>query len=154
MATETKVIPHTFAFSMKGNYLSAGRTNTDLARADSLWLSLKINAEGGENAVHAHTREVHSFVVLEGECSFFDEKGEETKVTQYEGIMIPKGAFYRYLNTGASNLVLLRIGAKIGEDAPMETTRLKPDGTPIPAYDTENMHVDGVPIPGQVWGAK
>jgi mannose-6-phosphate isomerase-like protein (cupin superfamily) len=153
MATETKVIPHTFAFKMQGDYLSAGRTNTDLARSGALWLSLKINAEGGENAVHAHARETHSFVVLEGECSFFDEKDEETKVTQYEGIMIPKDAFYRYLNTGKSNLVLLRIGSKI-EDAPMEEARFKPDGAPIPAYTAENHHVDGVPIPGQVWGAK
>jgi hypothetical protein len=29
--------------------------------------------------------------------------------------MLPKGAYYRYLNTGAGNLVVLRIGAASGQ---------------------------------------
>ena len=111
MATETKASPKTSTFSIEGPYLSAGRVNIDLARTDLLWLSLKINAEGGENAVHAHTAEDHSFIVLEGEVTFYDEHGEGKTLGAYEGIMIPKGAYYRYLNTGERNLFMLRVGA-------------------------------------------
>ena len=152
MATETKVSPKTSTFSIEGPYLSAGRVNIDLARTDLLWLSLKINAEGGENAVHAHTQEDHSFVVLEGEVTFYDETGAGTTLGQYEGIMIPKGAYYRYLNTGGRNLFLLRVGAK-RDVVEGQETRLKPDGSPILGESAENHHVDGVPIPGRSFGA-
>ncbi len=153
MATETQTTPRTSTFSIGGPYLSEGRVNIDLARTDLLTLSLKINAEGGENAVHMHMNEDHSFVVLEGEVTFFDEHGVGTTLGQYEGIMIPKGAFYRYLNTGDRNLFLLRVGAKreMGESA---EPRLKPDGTPIAGNAVENYHVDGVAIPGTHFGAQ
>ena len=151
MATETQTTPRTSTFSIGGPYLSEGRVNIDLARTDLLTLSLKINAEGGENAVHMHLNEDHSFVVLEGEVTFFDEHGVGTTLGQYEGIMIPKGAFYRYLNTGDRNLFLLRVGAKreMGESS---ESRLKPDGTPIAGDAIENHHVDGVAIPGTHFG--
>ncbi len=152
MATETKASPKTSTFSIKGPYLSAGRVNIDLARTDLLWLSLKVNAEGGENAVHAHTAEDHSFVVLEGEVTFYDEHGTETTLGQYEGIMIPKGAYYRYLNTGGRNLVLLRVGATRETDQ-AGATRRTPDGSPILGESAENHHVDGVPVPGKFFGA-
>jgi mannose-6-phosphate isomerase-like protein (cupin superfamily) len=153
MTTETKSSPDTYTFSIKGPYLSEGRVNIDLAKEDVLWLSLKINAEGGENAVHAHQQEEHSFIVLEGEVTFFDKGGNGKVLHKYEGIMIPKGAYYRYLNTGGENLFLLRVGAKLQQDGGGEESRLKPDGTPIPAYTAENHHIDGVPIPGKVFGA-
>ena len=57
MTTETTTTPKTSTFSISGPYLSEGRLNIDLAQTDLMWLSLKVNAEGGENAVHAHTNE-------------------------------------------------------------------------------------------------
>ena len=152
MATETKATPKTSTFTIKGPYLSAGRVNIDLARTDLLWLSLKVNAEGGENAVHAHTNEDHSFVVLEGEVTFYDETGAGTTLGQYEGIMIPKGAYYRYLNTRGRNLFLLRVGATREADDG-QASRRTPDGRPILGESAENHHVDGVPIPGRFFGA-
>jgi mannose-6-phosphate isomerase-like protein (cupin superfamily) len=152
MATETQTKPKASTFSIKGPYLSEGRVNIDLGRTDLLWLSLKINAEGGENAIHTHMNEDHSFIVLEGEVTFFDEVGNETTIGQYEGIMLPKGAFYRYLNTGNRNLFLLRIGAKLNSETSQES-RLKPDGTAILGNTDENHHVDGVPIPDKFFGA-
>ena len=151
MTTETKVAPQTSTFSIKGPYLSAGRVNIDLAKTDLLWLSLKVNAEGGENAVHKHTNEDHAFVVLEGEVTFFNENGEGKILGQYEGIMIPKGAYYRYLNTGNRNLFLLRVGAQM--DRVTGESRLTPDGKPILGDAAENHHVDGVPIDGKFFGA-
>lgn len=153
MAIETKTSPETYTFAMRGNYLSAGRENIDLAKEDVLWLSLKVNAEGGENALHAHSKEEHAFIVLEGEVTFFDRDGVGKVLHQYEGIMIPKNAYYRYLNTGGTNLFLLRVGAKLGQQSG-EDSRVRTDGTPLPSYSAENHHVDGVPIPGKTWGAQ
>jgi mannose-6-phosphate isomerase-like protein (cupin superfamily) len=150
MAVETTTRPQTYTFQIKGNYLSQGRVNIDLAKEDVLWLSLKVNAEGGENALHAHSNEEHAFIVLEGEVTFFNERNEGKVLKKYEGIMIPKDAVYRYLNTGGTNLFLLRVGAKIGpQDG---ETRRKPDGSPIPAFTAENHPVDGVEIPGKLFG--
>jgi mannose-6-phosphate isomerase-like protein (cupin superfamily) len=152
MAVETQTTPQTYTFSMKSNYLSTGRVNIDLAKEDVLWLSLKVNAEGGENAIHAHAQEEHAFIVMDGEVTFFNEHGEGKVLHKYEGIMIPKGAFYRYLNTGGENLFLLRVGAKLGPQQG-DASRLRTDGTPLPSNSVENHHVDGVPIEGKLWGA-
>lgn len=153
MATETSATPKTSTFSIKGPYLSEGRVNIDLARTDTMWLSLKVNAEGGENALHAHQNEDHAFLVLEGEVTFFDADGGEVVCGPYEGINIPKGAYYRYLNTGDRNLFLLRFGCKLTGPASADS-RLRPDGTPLLADTAENHHIDGVPIPGKFFGAK
>ena len=147
----TEAAPRTSTFNIRGPYLSEGRLNIDLAQTDLLWLSLKVNAEGGENAVHAHTDEDHAFIVLEGEVTFFDENGEGTVIGQHEGIMIPRGAYYRYLNTGEHNLFLLRVGAQRDSSGGVQT-RVKPDGDAIPGHSTENFHVDPVPVDGKFFG--
>jgi len=59
-------------FSLKTPYLSEGRSNTLLARTDFLRLTVKVYAEGGENALHTHSKEDHAFIVLEGEATFHD----------------------------------------------------------------------------------
>jgi len=151
MATETKATPKATTFTIGGPYLSAGRVNVELASTDLMWLSLKINAEGGENATHTHTNEDHSFIVLEGQVTFFDENETPTIVEQYGGIMIPQGAFYRYFNTGDRNLFLLRVGAR-RTDEPSGDSRLAPGGGPLDSQSAENHHVAGVEIPGKTFG--
>jgi mannose-6-phosphate isomerase-like protein (cupin superfamily) len=151
MATEVQSPPDTYTFQLKGNYLSKGRVNINLAQEECLWLSLKVNAEGGENAIHAHAAEEHAFIVMEGEVTFFDRHGEGKVLKQFEGIMIPKGAYYRYLNTGGTNLFLLRVGAKFAQEGGQET-RVRQDGTFLDSSSAENHHVDGVEIPGKTWG--
>jgi mannose-6-phosphate isomerase-like protein (cupin superfamily) len=151
MATQTKTSPKATVFSLKAPYLSKGRINIPVAETDMLWISMKVNAEGGENAVHMHTDEDHAFIVLEGEVTFFDQVGKGTVVKDHQGIMIPRGAYYRYLNTGGVNLFLLRVGA--GSRAQNEAeTRFGPDGKPLQAFSAENRHIEGVPIPGKFYG--
>ena len=149
--TQTKTKPKAKVFSLKTPYLSAGRITTLLAETDNLWIHTKVNAEGGENAVHTHTDEDHAFVVLEGEVTFFDENGNGAVLIPYQGIMIPRGAYYRYLNTGSGNLIVLRVGAgtrrKDGKNS-----RIGPNGHALPGDSAENKHVDGVPIPGKFFG--
>ena len=151
MATETGTTPKTSTFSIKGPYLSEGRVNIDIARTDTMWLSLKVNAEGGENAVHAHVNEDHAFLVLEGEVTFFDADGGSEVCGPYEGINIPRGAYYRYLNTGDRNLFLVRVGARRTDATPGDS-RLAPDGGPLDSQSAENHHVAGVEVPGKTFG--
>ena len=142
--------PRSYKYSLKTPYMEQGRVTQLVAETDNMWIHTKINSEGGENAVHCHLDEDHSFVVLEGQMSVFDEKGNELMIEKYQGVMIPKGAYYRYLNTGDGNLVMLRIGCGIdakpqrGEDA-----RLRPDGEPLPSNSEENKTLTPIEMPGK-----
>ena len=113
-----------------------------VAEKENMWIHTKINYEGGENEIHTHLDEDHSFIVLEGQMSVFDEKGNELKLEKYQGVMLPKGAYYRYLNTGKENLVVIRIGAGIkGNPQGGGDMRVRPDGKPLIADSAENKTV-------------
>src|ERR1043166_1866829 len=101
--------PKAQKFNLRTPYMKQGRITQLVAETPNMWIHCKINAEGGENEIHTHLDEDHSFIVLEGEMSVFNEKGDEMKLKKWEGVLLPKGAYYRYLNTGEGNLVVLRI---------------------------------------------
>jgi mannose-6-phosphate isomerase-like protein (cupin superfamily) len=134
--------PHARVFSLKTPYMKQGRITQLVAETTNMWIHTKINAEGGENEIHTHLDEDHAFIVLEGEMSVFDEKGNEMQVKQHQGVMIPKGAYYRYLNTGSGNLVVIRVGAGIkGQAQGGVEMRVRPDGKPLLANSAENKTV-------------
>lgn len=145
----THATAKTSVFSLRTPYLSEGRTDTTLAKTDMLTARIKVYAEGGENVLHRHMREDHSFVVLEGQATFHDENETPTVVNRYEGIMIPRGNYYRFQSTGDSNLVLLRFGTdkEQGND-----DRAGTDNQPLPGRSAANKHVEGVPVPGKFFG--
>jgi uncharacterized cupin superfamily protein len=79
-----------------------------------LTVLVKVYASGGENRMHAHVYEDHSFIVLEGEATFhFDDDANTRVLKPFEGVMLPKGAYYRFESTGQGNLVMLRVGAAL-----------------------------------------
>src|ERR1044072_7008300 len=131
--------PKAQKFSLKTPYMKQGRITQLVAETPNMWIHCKINAEGGENEIHTHLDEDHSFIVLEGEMSVFNEKGEEMKLTKGEGVLRPKGAYVPYLNTGDGNLVVLRIGS-IVRDKPKQgtATRVTPTGEEILGGSVEN----------------
>jgi mannose-6-phosphate isomerase-like protein (cupin superfamily) len=134
--------PQTKLFSLRTPYMKQGRITQLVAETENMWIHTKINYEGGENEIHTHLDEDHSFIVLEGQMSVFDEKGNELKVGKYQGVMIPRGAYYRYLNTGLENLVVIRVGAGIkGKKQGGEDMRVRPDGKPLVASSEENKTV-------------
>ena len=134
--------PKTRLFSLKTPYMEQGRVTQLVAETPNMWIHTKINAEGGENEIHKHLDEDHAFIVLEGQMSVFDEKGGEIEVKQYQGVMIPKGAYYRYHNTGDSNLVVIRVGAGMkGQQQGGQEMRVRPDGKPLIASSEENKTV-------------
>jgi mannose-6-phosphate isomerase-like protein (cupin superfamily) len=134
-------------FSLKTPLLSEGRSNLQVAATDLLKLRVKVYAEGGENGLHKHNDEDHAFVVLQGQATFHDENDTPTVVNRYEGIMLPKGAYYYFQSSGDENLVLLRVGA--GREAE-GNFRVGTNGVPLTRE--ENKHIDGVPIPGKFFG--
>jgi len=142
--------PKAQKFSLKTPYMKQGRVTQTVAKTENMWIACKINAEGGENEIHTHLNQDHAFIVLEGEMSVFDENGAEMKIKPYQGVMLPKGAYYRYLNTGAGNLVVLRLGAYTADRPPKgEPVRLMPDGTPILGGSEENHSLPPIEMPGK-----
>jgi mannose-6-phosphate isomerase-like protein (cupin superfamily) len=140
-------VPKAQTFRLKTPLLSQGRTNKVLAQTELLKLRIKVYAEGGENGLHTHHDEDHAFIILQGQATFHDEAGNATVVNKYEGIMLPKGAYYYFSSTGDENLVLLRAGAG---RKPEGSYRLGTHGRPLTRE--ENKHIPGVPIPGEFFG--
>jgi mannose-6-phosphate isomerase-like protein (cupin superfamily) len=139
---EPRETPKAQKFSLRTPYMKQGRITQLVAETENMWIHTKINYEGGENEIHTHLDEDHSFIVLEGQMSVFDETGNEQKIEKYQGIMIPRGAYYRYLNTGKDNLVVIRVGAGIkGKPQGGVEMRVRPDGKPLLADSEENKTV-------------
>jgi len=101
-------------YKMRAQLLEQGRTNTLLARTDNMWATLKVYASGGENGLHMHPHEDHTFVVLQGKARYYDTDGGHTDVGKHEGIMLPAGAYYWFEAVSEEPLVLLRIGCRVG----------------------------------------
>lgn len=148
--TQTKDRPKAQKFSLKTPYMKQGRVTQLVAQTPNLRIHTKINAEGGENEIHTHLDQDHSFIVLEGEMTVFDEKGNEMVLKPYQGVLLPKGAYYRYLNTGPGNLVVLRIAAPAGDKLQSdEAVRVRPDGRPILGGSVENKTLPPIEMPGK-----
>ena len=77
--TSTGTTPKVTRYSMKVPLLTSGRTNQVLARTDTVEVRAKVYAAGGENALHTHLDEDHTFFVLDGEATFYGPD-EETVV--------------------------------------------------------------------------
>ncbi|MDP9428052.1 MAG: cupin domain-containing protein [Actinomycetota bacterium] len=136
--TTERTTPEVTAYSMKVPLLTSGRTNQVLARTDTVEVRAKVYAEGGENALHTHLDEDHTFFVLDGEATFYGPDDQTLVVGRYEGLMIPAGAYYRFQSTGDTNLVLLRFGADVEAPEGAVAPRVGPDGLPLEGKDPRN----------------
>lgn len=136
--TTEKATPRVTTYSMKVPLLSAGRTNEVLARTATTEVRAKVYAEGGENGLHTHMDEDHTFFVLDGQATFYGPDDTPTVVGRYEGLMIPSGAFYRFQSTGDTNLVLLRFGADVPAPEGTVAPRVGIDGSPLAGKDPRN----------------
>lgn len=131
-------------FHLKAQMLEKGRTNTPVCKTDNMWTVLKVYASGGENGLHTHTKEDHMFVVMQGSARFYYGKDETTHdVGTHEGVMLPKGCYYRFHATSEEPLVLLRVGAHT-EEAKDEALpdRLNVHGKPMPGHHPDNKQVE------------
>ena len=152
MTTTEKTAPKVTRYDMRVPLLTSGRTNQVLARTDTVEVRAKVYAAGGENALHTHLDEDHTFFVLDGEATFYGPDEQSMVVGRYEGIMLPAGAFYRFESTGDTNLVLLRIGADVPAPEGTIEPRVGIDGLPLPGKDPRNKQVPPV-LSGETFGA-
>jgi len=151
-------------YTMRGTQLlSGGMTTIPKASADNLWIHSKVYSCGGENDLHAHPDEDHTFFVLQGTANFEFGDGSALSVENFEGVLIPKGTLYRFTAAEEQNLVMLRIGGaqrgagwsgEIVQGVPAEICRaIDKDGRII--FDTDKLKNKGktpsepvVPMPG------
>ncbi len=136
--------PH--VYRLRTPLMKQGRIDTLLSQTEHLQVRIKCYAEGGENGLHAHTREDHTFIILQGRARFSGPDGEIATLGRYEAIMLPRGAFYRFESCGDEPLVLLRVGARTGHQDPIP--RITPDGRPIPGDSLENKQVPPIVLEG------
>ena len=126
-------------FKMRAQLLDKGRTNTLMAKTDNMWATLKVYASGGENGLHTHPNEDHTFIVLQGKARYYDADGGQVDVGRHEGIMLPAGAYYWFEAISKEPLVLIRIGCRVG--ASDGSGRLNIRGEAMPGDSKENKRV-------------
>jgi mannose-6-phosphate isomerase-like protein (cupin superfamily) len=96
-------------FDLRPPYLGFGDHR---ATSELMTVKLKVYESGGENRLHQHLGEDHCFVVLDGEATFHLGTDDETRVLgKWDGILLERGAYYWFENTGDVDLVLFRVGA-------------------------------------------
>lgn len=114
-------------FRMRTQLVDRGNTELPLAVGDNLWIKIKVYAQGGENHLHAHPYQDHSFIVLDGKACFHGPRGERKTLNPNDGIFLPAGSYYWFEQIGKIPLVVLRLGACKPGGHP--DTRVMPDGT-------------------------
>jgi hypothetical protein len=128
--------PEPTIYTMTASLLDEGRSNTPLSHTGNMWATLKVYASGGENGLHAHTNEDHTFVVLSGSAKYHGKNGEIGEVGPLQGIMIPAHAYYWFEATSSEPLVMLRIGSRTGTQDP--SGRININGEAMPGDSPEN----------------
>ncbi len=131
------------AFRMRTPLLAQGRANIPVAATEDLTVMVKVYASGGENGLHAHPTEDHSFVILQGAATFYDQDGEMATLHAHEGILIPKGSLYRFHSVeSAGPLVMLRVGTPNYALQGKASTRVNPSGEYMQGDSKENRTVE------------
>lgn len=139
-------------FKLGARLPTQGRTDTPVAASDNMWVVLKTYAACGENELHAHTNEDHTFVVLQGRATFYGPTGEEKTIGQHEGVLLPAGAMYWFRATDGEPLVMLRIGCA-SNDNPDRFARIGADGLPLDGFSAGNKQVEVI-LSDQWYGIK
>jgi mannose-6-phosphate isomerase-like protein (cupin superfamily) len=119
--------PQPSFFALRARKLARGSTEEPLAIAKHLWLKIKVYGKGGENNLHSHLNQDHSFIILDGKARFHGPRGETRVLKRNEGILLPAGSYYWFESVGKEPLVLLRVGALV--DAETLDLRVMPDGS-------------------------
>jgi mannose-6-phosphate isomerase-like protein (cupin superfamily) len=136
-------------FNLTTPLLSEGLLTKWVAAAGKMDVAMKSYARGGENTLHAHTKQDHLFVVLQGRARFADRDGNERELGRHEGIMMAKGWFYKFESCGDEPLIMLRVAS--GEYDSLEerrNDRVGVDGKLLESTSEENNYKDPVYIPG------
>ena len=130
--------PKASHFKLKIELLRKGSKTRMLARTDNLWMQIRCYSPyEGENALHTHHYQDHSFVVLQGKARFSGPLGESWELGRNDGIMLPAGAYYCFENSADEPLVVMRIASITREEGDVNK-RLGIHGEQIEPHSPEN----------------
>ncbi len=137
-ALEQTTGPSLDFFRLRIELLDEGSFRRMLADTGNLKIKIRCYAAGGgENALHAHHGQDHSFIILQGQARFRLPSGETREMTRNEGVMLPSGSYYCFDNSGPEPLVVLRIESITREGGDPEV-RLGETGQQIDPRAPEN----------------
>jgi quercetin dioxygenase-like cupin family protein len=104
-------------FTYLNDEIRAGNGDIVLPGSEQLSGVVKRYDVGGENRMHTHPTEDHTFYVLQGQGTFhFEDDGNVVVVNQFDAVFLPKGAAYWFESTGKDKLIILRTGTQTGSD--------------------------------------
>ena len=135
-------------FQVRTQLLSKGRSDYTLASTEAMSIRIKCYATGGENVLHTHPGQDHTFIVLAGKAKFYGIDGEVTELIRNQGILIPEGFYHYFSSCGEEALVMLRIAA---EKRKVRARRIGIDGKPFSGKSQENNYEEKVPIEGRYY---
>lgn len=119
MATGKKTAAKVFTFL--NEEILAGTGDIVLPGSERLSGVVKRYSVGGENRMHTHPSEDHTFYILQGQGTFRFEEDENVLVAnQYDAIHLPAGTAYWFTSTGEDKLIILRTGTETGSDRIIE----------------------------------
>ncbi len=124
--------------------VAEGMTSRLLAQGENSTFRVLCYApcRGEDHGLHGHIEEEHSFFILHGVAEFSTIGGKLLPLTKFQGIFLPKGCFYEFINPGPDSLVVLRCGATA--EKLDRSTRLTPGGEPIPGRSKRHPHLNNV----------
>jgi mannose-6-phosphate isomerase-like protein (cupin superfamily) len=128
-------------FALRAQLPIQGRTDIPLAATEQFTVVLKTYASGGENTLHAHPNEDHSFIVMQGTARFHGKDGVIDTLDKNQGILIPAEVLYWFEAVSEEQLVMLRVGTRLSGAADGQA-RVNSGGTDIDPFTTENKQVD------------
>jgi mannose-6-phosphate isomerase-like protein (cupin superfamily) len=115
MTTSNKTQARVFEFI--NQEILAGTGDLVLPGSPELSGVIKRYVEGGENTMHCHPTEDHTFYVLQGEARFRIESDENVvDVKRFDAVFLPKGTNYWFHSSGDEKLIMLRVGTEVGSD--------------------------------------
>jgi mannose-6-phosphate isomerase-like protein (cupin superfamily) len=136
-------------FKLKTPQITGGRSHIPLAATESMSVGLNYYTPGRKNKLHTHPGEDHTFVVMEGQATFYNKEHEPTVLNKGEGIMLPENHYYYFQNTGEGPLALLRVSAKKGTKP--KVVRVDTEGNRRTEEENEFIVVDGTTVEGKFW---
>ena len=139
--SQPEVAPTPRFFKMEALLPTQGREDIPMAKAGGMAVVLKTYAKAGENELHAHLNEDHTFIILQGEAEFYGPNGEKRRAGKNEGVLIPRGTFYWFISCGDEPLVMARVGSAI-EPGVDTTMRVNSKGEYMDPFSTENKQVE------------
>ncbi|MGY9005664.1 MAG: cupin domain-containing protein [Alphaproteobacteria bacterium] len=128
-------------FTLESPIPEQGNDRTYMAHTDKMSIFLNVyGPNDGENRVHTHANEDHSFIVLQGTACFEGPNGEIAELRQNQGIMLPRNSFYTFHAGNNAPLVLLRVGATVDSDQSLHVRQTE-DGEDVVGSSSKNNSV-------------